>query len=461
MARQNKKEQTQQAVVTAQHIIERQMVDKYLKSIALDDVAQQVADIMLLVDNPFIDVKTNDAISLIFHRFYKNTNTHPALPIFTFLSMVSAWCVQNKTACKIPLTKKPTELDTWVMLLSDTGAAKSLSAAIISDALPKCPETGQPIVKPNFIQPASNASFVQQLDELPNHRGYWKQDEASQFIKQIDQIAGPLAGVNQTMLMTKDHGSIDRATKKDGKKQINGPVLTVLMINTIKAMVKAMSEDSMDNGTLRRFTIAWAGCEDFEAQKDFADTALFDLGAIGDTHLEDALEAVFLQDIEDKIYSYSAACTSLYKATFKMFWERQYKRFMSDHEVYFRTYMMESWKYAVFYHIIHKKPGFVVDEYSLQWGLKVSMFLLNSLQQFISKKANRAEVPFVKEKIDKFRDFIKESEGKEFFGIRAVCRRFTMSRDDVMSMLASIKVHDPKFKTALYDDLKAHQKKKA
>lgn len=435
------------------HIVERQMVEAYLRSIALNDSAQQVADIMLLVESPFIDSKSNDAISMLFHRFYKHTNTHPALPIFTFLSILSAWCVERRATCMIPLTKAPSELDTWVMLLADTGATKSLSASIISGALPTDPESDRPVVEPNFILPVSNASFVQQLAELPEHRGYWRQDEASQFIKLIDQNTGPLAGVNGTMLMTKDHGSIGYAVKGN-KMTIEGPVLTVLMINTIKAMCGALSEESIHNGIFRRFCVAYAGRDSFTSAKPFAETALFNIKELADQPLEDELAAIFCQDILDKNFTFSPACERLYKSTFKTFWERQYAKFLGDHEVYFRTYMMESWRYAVFHHLLHKRPGTKVGELSLQWGLKVSMFLLNSLQQFIDKKANRAEVPFVKEKIDKFMDFIKENEGKDHFGMRAVCRRFTMTRAEVLSMLASIKTHAPKFKTALFEELK-------
>lgn len=435
------------------HVIERQMVDKYIKSIALNDTAQQVADIMLLVDNPFVDVKTNDSISMIFHRFYKHTNSHPALPIFTYLAMVSAFCVENQATCKIPLTKKPTELDTWVLLLAETGAQKSLSAGIITDALPKNPNTGKPIIESNFVQPASNASFVQQLADLPNHRGYWKQDESSQFIKQIDQNTGALAGINGTMLMTKDHGTIGYGTKKNNLS-IEGPVLTVLMINTIKAMVTAMSEESMNNGMFRRFTTAWAGRDTFDGSKPFAETALYDIKAMSDQTLEDELAAVFSRDISNLVFEFTPACERLYSSTFKLFWERQYQKFLSEHEVYYRTYMMESWRYAVFHHIIHKKTGTVVDELSLQWGLKVSMFLLNSLQHWIDAKANRSEVPLVKDKLEKLMKFITENEHKEHFGMRAVCRKFSMKREEILSMLSSIKTHKPKFKTSLFDELK-------
>lgn len=441
------------ATAAAPHVVERQMVDSYLRAIALNDTAEEVADILMLVDNPLVDVQTNDAISMIFHRFYKHTPAHPALPIFTFLSMLSAWCVKSKATCQIPMMDTPAELDTWVMLLSDTGAMKSLSAAIITRAMPLNPITGRPLIESNFVLPVSNGSYVQQLADLPDHRGFWKQDEASQFIKLVDATTGPLAGVNGSMLITKDHGNIGYGTK-DNPASVDGPVLTVLMINTIKAMIGAISEESMNNGMFRRFTTAWAGRDSFDGSKPFAETALINMKAVNDDVLQGELAAIFTQSIEGNAYTFSHPCTRLYTSTFKTFWERQYSRFLSNHEVYFRTYMMESWRYAVFHHILHKKPGLVVDEYSLQWGLKVSMYLLNSLQQFINAQANRAEVPNVKQKIDKFMDFIRANEGKPYFGMREISRKFTMKKEEIFGMLRSIKVHDPKFKTSLFELLK-------
>lgn len=438
-------------------------IEAYLSSIVFDDKSQQVADILMLIESPFYDVKTNDAISQIFHKFHTNTHTHPALPVFAYLSMLSAWTVQNKTTCRIPLTRKPTELDTWVLLLSETGATKSLSIGTIQELLPKNPETGRPVVEANFIQPASNAALIQQLDELPDHRGYWQQDEAAQFMKQIDQFTGPLAGVNQTMLITKDHGTVDRATKKDGKKQVKNPVLTVLMINTIDSMIRSMSQESMTNGIFRRFTTAWAGKDSYTSKKDFGDMGLFSLKDIQDETLEQTLLSVFTQRIQNVEYTFTPGCVKLYNKTFKTFWEKQYCKFLSQHENYFRTYMMEAWKYAVFHHITFKKAGREVDEFSLQWGMKVSMYLLNSLQSFIARKANErlAEIPYIKTKIEKFQEFIVENEKKEFFGIRAICRKFNMSKDEAMSLLSSIKTHDKKFQTKLYDDLKKYQGSKS
>jgi len=441
------------------NVLEKKMVDQYLKSIALNNEAQSVADIMLIVDNPFVDTKKNDAISDIFHRFFKNTDTHPALPLFSYFSMLSAWCVQSKAVFTIPnATKRSYELDTWVLLLSETGASKSLASNIIDDAMPQDIETGTPLIQPNFVQPASNASLVEQMEQLPNHRGFWRQDEASQFIKQIDNIAGPLASMKQSLMIIKDHGNLDYATKSGGKKRIRNPVLTVFMINTIKAMQKAMSDDSMYDGTFRRFTVAMAKktADDLQGKK-FEDTGLYDIDAITDGGLESSLDNIFSQQIEGNVYTFTPACKTLYMTTFNVFWVRQYQRFMSEQKSYYRTYMMEAWRYAVFHHLTHKKSGTIVDELSLQWGLKVSMYLLNSLQQFISSKVDIKTVEPEKQFIKKLSDFIKENENKTGFGIRAVCRKFSMNKDTIMSNLLALRTHDKKFKTALFEDLKAYE----
>lgn len=454
-------EPIQKKPTTAERAEVKRMIDQYLRSIVFDNEAENLADIMGIVENPFVDRGDNDAISLIFHRFLKHTSVHPGLPIFCFLGLLSAWCVQQKTRCRIPMTKHATELDTWVLVLGNTGANKSTSLKTIISALPKNPENGQPVVHPNFVQPASNAAYIDQLAKLPDHRGFWQQDEASQFIKQIDGLTGPLASIKQSILITKDHGTLDYATKTGGTVRINEPVLTVLMLNTIGAMKKAFSEDSMLDGTFRRFTVAMAESKEDLGGLEFHDTALFNLAAITDGTLEREFVSVFNQDVMDKTYTFSDACVPLYQEAFKAMWLRQFKKFLSEHETYFRTYMMEAWRYAVFHHIIHKKTGFEVDEYSLQWGLRVSLFLLTSLQNFLSYAARREDVAAEADTLTKMMNFIRENENKANFGMRAVCRKFNMKKADVLSYLYAIRTHDKKFKTKLFEDLKKHEEKRA
>ncbi|HBI02084.1 MAG TPA: hypothetical protein DDY18_10745, partial [Flavobacterium sp.] len=413
---------------------ERKMIEKYIRSFALNNEAQQIADILMLVDNPFIDRTDNDLISLIFHRFYKHTDIHAALPLFTYFSYLSAWCVINNVNYKVPLTSKSYELDTWVCLLAESGASKSLSESILSSSLPTNPETNERIIKSDIAMPASNASLVTQIAELKNNRGYWKQDEASQFMKQVDQNTGPLASIKQTLLLVKDHSNLTYATKSDGKTTIEKPVLTVLFINTIKAMKAAFSEESMIDGTFRRFTIAMAKkSENYYGAKEFSDTALYCLDEINDEILNNAMIEVFSQNIEDTSFTFTNACTKLYKQTWKIFWEKQYIKFLSENEAYFRTYMMEAWKYAIFHHLTHKKSGTIVDEYSLQWGLKVSMYLLNSLQEFIKSNVTKPDVDNETSRIKSIMGFIKENEDKQGFGIRSLCRKFHLKKDEVMS----------------------------
>lgn len=433
-------------------------VDGFLKCLALNDEPGSILEITSIVENPFYEKKNNDAISMIFQKFTKNTSINPALPIFCFLGLMSAWCVANKATCLVPRTKKPTELDTWVMVLANSGAYKSLSLKVLSDALPISIETDRPLVEPNFVQPASNAAFVEQLKNLPDHRGFWQQDEASQFLKQVDSLTGPLASIKQTMLITKDHGNIDYATKNGGNITVRHPVLTVLMLNTIDAMKKAITEDSMLDGMFRRFTVAIADDEQSES-KGFEKTALFDLDKLSDENLEIEFDRIFSQSIYEQNYTFDDACVDLYCKTFEYLWVRQFKAFMAQQQNFYRTYMMESWKYAVFHHIIYKKEGSVIGADSLQFGLRVSLYMLHSFQKFLSKSVDRSEVRSERLKFERMISYIKENETKSAFNMRAFCRKFNLKKDDAISYLVAIKENRKDVKTKLFDEIKKSKKK--
>jgi len=426
---------------------EDKMITQYLNSLVFNDQGRDVGDILTLVDNPFIDSPTNDVVSLLFCRFFENTDAHPGLAIFSFLSMLSAWCVQNKATCLVPMTSTPAELAVWLMLLAGTGENKSLTTRILSNSLPKNLATGRPIVESNFIQPVSNKSLFEQIRDLPDHRGFWKQDEGGQFIRQLDNLNGPHAQTKQSLLLLKDNDPVPYAV--GGRKEVvENAVLVVLMINTMESMVGAVSPASMYDGMFRRFTVASAVREENDGGIEFEKAALYNLLTVNDNALSKEMEAVFSQPIQNAAFTFSPPCVSLYQKTFEVFWTRQFKRFLLGQKTYFRTYMMESWKYAVFHHIIHKKQGHVVDEYSLQWGLKVSMYMLNSLQTFIAKQTKTTDVVRQKDFLESFQNFIKVNEDKPGL-MRAVCRKFNMKTETVCGNLAALKELNPKFQTKL------------
>lgn len=435
------------------HKMERdKMLKNFLDSIVFSDEPGDITDILTIIENPFLNKRGVDVPSLIFHRFYRNTEVPIALPLFSFYSILSAWCVLNKATYKVPLAgDRPYELDTWVMALAPSGAAKTLSIGEVLKMVPMNPETAKQIIEPNFQGANGPAAFVQQLDELPDGRGFWYQDEASQMFKLIEQIGHPMAEIKEFLLKMKDHKEITRITKDE--KLVTKPiVMTQFFINTIDSMARAVSDESMKDGTLRRYQFAIAQKDD----RNFTDFSLYELQNLSDDILVDEMLSVFSQNISSKSYEFDDDSKVMYQRMFKVFWEKQYSKFMSGSENIYRTHMMEAFKYAIFHHIIHKKEGSLIGGESMQHGLKIVMFLLNSLQSFIKYRLNATPEDITERRtlIENVQKFISEQDGKPGFGLRSVYRKFNIKKDDVMQMLKAIKKHDPKFKTSLYEKIK-------
>jgi hypothetical protein len=436
----------------------KSMIKNLLNAIILQNTPESIADILSIIENPFINRASSDIPSLIFHRFYKNTDVPAALPLFSFFAVVSAWCVQNKATYRVPLAgDRVYELDTWIMALAPSGTAKTLSMGEIVDLIPINPETNQPVVAPNFDRPNGPAAMVQQLQNLPGGRGFWVQDEASQLFKLVEQPGHPMAEIKEFLLKMKDHKSITRITKDDEIKT-DPIVMTQFFINTIDSMAKAISEESLRDGTMRRYQFALANRD----ERKFGDFALYDLDKISDEILQKAMYQLFSQNISENVYTFNDECFDMYTMAFKMFWEKQYSKFMEGSESLYRTYMMEAWKYAIYHHLIHGKPGKVIDEYSLQWGLKVSMYLLNSLQNFLLYRLNatKEDIENQTDLVTKVKAFIIEHEDKPGFAPRAVYRKFNMKKDDLVSILRALRNQDKKFKSSLYEKLKLDKAKK-
>lgn len=436
------------------------MLNNYLNALALNTEIETVTDVLTLVENPFLERKGIDIPSLLFHRFYKNTDIPTALPIFAFLALMSAYCVKSKATYNMPRAGlKAYELDTWVMALAPSGSSKTLAMTQIMSLIPTEFETGEPVLSPNFDRPNGPAAMVQQLAKLPSGRGFWFQDEASQFFEVMEQLGSPMAECKEFILKMKDHAEITRVTKDEIIKT-EPIVMTQFFINTGLAMAKSVSDRSLYDGTLRRYQFAYADNDD----RKFTDFAYYELNRVSDTILQDEFEAVFTQKIDDNVYTFDSECEAMYSKMFKVFWEKQYIKFMVGHENTYRTTMMESFKYAIFHHIFHKKDGLIISAESMQYALKVVMYLLNSLQTFVKMRLdNRVTKRDVKTRnvlSCNLKSFILAHENEPGFGFRVVSRKFGKTKDEIISMLVAIKSADKKFKTKLFEVEKKKKPKK-
>lgn len=431
------------------------ITENFINSIMFGNKKVDDNEVLNLIDSPFLDYKDNDALSMIYHKFWKYTDVPMALPIFAFLSFISAHCVFSKATLQIPFDRKK-PLNTWVMALAPSGANKTMSFSLINDVIPSF--NGEKVVKPNFTKPDGPKAMVQQLSDNEDGLFFWFEDEASQFFKQVEQIGSPLSAVKEYLLKIKDGGKIDRLNSKE-HISADGTVMTQFFINTIDSMALSFSDESMKDGLARRYQFVISHKET-DPDRHFTKYGLYRLEQIReDEYLEKALINVFNKDIKDVNYTFDDNCIKLYEDCFKLFWEKEFSKFMIGNENMYRTYMMEAWKYAVFHHIIHGIEGTLVSGKSLQWGLKVSLFLLNSFRKFIEYRAGEffkhpQDVVKKSEKLNKMILFIQSKEDTVGFGIRDVYRKFNITKEEVINILRVYKKTHPKFKTKLYKYLK-------
>lgn len=426
-------------------------IDKFTETILTPDVNTAV-DLMTFVESPFADYKQADIVSKLFHSYMKASKNAPAIPIFYFFGMMSHWNALNQAQVYLPNAFAPSLLNTWVIALAPSGRGKTKNISILKKIAEKA---NGDILMDNMSAPASKAAALEQLAE--NSKRFWWQDEASEFWRQAEDASNPLSTVKDILLKAKGGEKITHYTKTDGETIIEGANVSVLFTNTIAIMKKVISDDSFESGLLRRFSVVVAdqfGVNESEYNNDqvfLRPDLIYDF------------EEIFKQKITNNIYTISDEAKITYERAGKYLREiifREMQGTDNPDEVFFSNYLIESHKYAVFHHQFHKKQGTEIDSASIQFGLKVTVFLLKSYLRFkfirnvkLQNNLKKMDAKY-EEKLMKIKNFISENEKKLGFGNRAVQRKFLMRKEELILILQDIKTKYPKFKTELYELMK-------
>jgi len=413
----------------------------YLNNKALNLVNEEdLFEIMSLIPQPFItkeNIGKADVLSVIYNNFLEFTEIPLSLPIFSFLSFVSAYCVKNNITHTIPLTgDEKAPLDTWVTVLAPSGSAKTFSYGKIKKIIPE-DLAGEKLIEPNFIKPNGPAKFIEDLSNLPSKNntqwGFWFQDEVAQMFKQVEQINSPMSEIKEYLLKAYDHDKLTRKSKKESI-ETQSLILVLFFINTFDSYVNNISQESMTDGLMRRFNLVYTEKD----ERDFTDFPFYDLPKITDNTLLEKTEDLFFSIKPDQNFTFSQDCFDLYRKYFKIFWQRKYKNILTDKENFYRTYMMQSWKYAVFYHLILKREGTEVQGDCLIYGMKISLLFANSMKKFFDfKNKNITDVKkeSQKNKLLKYSKYLQENPKAT---IRDFSRKFTIKKDLTMSILKSL-----------------------
>jgi len=254
------------------------------------------------------------------------------------------------------------------------------------------------------------------------------------MFKQIEQIGSPLSEVKEYLLKAYDHDKLTRKSRKDDI-ETKSLILVLFFINTFESYVNNISSESMTDGLMRRFNLIYT---EKDKSRDFTDFAMYDITKISDSILSNKVEDLFDNIKPDQNFTFSADCFELYKKYFKLFWNRKYKNILIDKENFYRTYMMQSWKYAVFYHLILNKKGTEVQADCLIYGMKISLLFANSMKKFFDfKNQNISETKMKKTKdtLSKYAKYLTENKNAT---IRDFSRKFSIKKDDTLSILKSL-----------------------
>jgi len=415
----------------------------YLNNKALEIVNEEdLFEIMSLIPQPFLtkdNIENADILSVLYNNFLENTEIPLTLPIFSFLSFLSAYCVKSNITHTPPRMDEPMPLDTWVTVLAPSGSAKTFSYNRIKKIIPDNIMTGEKYIEPNFLKPNGPAKFVEDLSGLPDSSdgksqwGFWFQDEVAQMFKQVEQTASPMSEIKEYLLKAYDH---DKLTRKSKKESIETKNLTLVLffINTFESYVNNISSESMTDGLMRRFNLIYTE----KGDRDFTDFAMYNMKKLVDNVLHKKAEELF-ESIEPEVnYTFSNDCYDMYVKYFKIFWNRKYKNILIDKENFYRTYMMQSWKFAVFYHLLLKRKGTEVQADCLIYGMKISLLFANSMKKFFdfkNKNISETKTKKTKDTLSKYAKYLTENKNAT---IRDFCRKFSIKKDDTVSILKSL-----------------------
>lgn len=433
-----------------------------LNSILENTNQEDFSEIFSILPKPFLTEsreKDADCLSLIANRFFTHTEIPLALPIFAMFSFMSASSVKNNIRYKLPLSKNSDSLDTWTLVLSPTGKAKTLSTALIKSMIPTNLDN-EKVVEENFTKPNGPAAFVQALCDLPltedqeGQYGLWFEDEAAQFIKVMEKEGHPMAEIREYLLKSYDHSKITRRTKAE-EITTESIYLTLHFINTIDSFVSNISKESLNDGLVRRFNFVFAESDG----RKMEDYALYDKSSITDDLLKSKIIDCFLniESNKNKTYEFSKECYELYTKYFKLLWSKKYNKILNDKETFYRTAMMQSFKYAVFYHILLNKETDIIDTEDLSYGIKISMLFMNSIKKFFDlkeqsiAKTNNKVIEKSKNDLNKYIEYLNDNADIK---MRDFTRKYGIRKNTALVILKSIKTAGLVKNHILFNDIK-------
>jgi hypothetical protein len=395
-------------------------------------------DIFSFIDNPFLYNKKNSILSLIFHKYFKYSDIPVSIPIFTFFVCISS--ILTRKGCKFSVPEaniNEETLDLWILLLADSGCSKTYASNKIIKLFPEGTFSHQ--IK-NVV---SEKSLCIEMKKIQN--GLWVQDEGLKFLLSIENKNSPLQAVKPLLLELKTTGNYTRIhSKPEESIVLNDNAYSLLFLGTCREFdLSKKTLKSTYDGLFRRFQFV-DGSDKLGRKMEDYPLYRFPIEQI--KHLEQRIKAVLNQEFFPR-YKFKEEAIDLYETTFKAIIQREktiYNEYKLDDGV-FRTYLMESFKFAIIDHIINLKPGHIVDELSLQTGLKIAVYLLNCYIHLLNErktnifniphpettKSTQLQVDIKEKKLNRIIDYLQQNPTAK---VRTICRLYGIKKEDLLKI---------------------------
>lgn len=407
-------------------------------------------DVLPIIPNPHNLGKNSDPLSLIYSQFVSNTDIPPALPVFSFLSYLSAFAVNNNIMYKHP-TSPADYLNTWTLILAPSGSAKTLSSKVIEKSIPKNIDD-EPMITPNFEGADGSAAFVAELAKAekkidnfgkPIQPIFWIEDEYSQFMKKL-MPNGSMVETRKIMLKIHDNDKAKRITKKE-TVETESLVMSALFLNTIDSFARNFDQESINDGLGRRHNFIYA-------ERSKKTTATYDLEKVVNS-LKPTFDKFFTKVKTNIIYTYSPECREIYDH-FYMVYKEKFDEILGPETngTFFRTYFMLAWKYAAIFHMLLEEKGTVIQPKSFDYGIKVSLMFLTSIKRFIDYKidlnsgAKAVRKEYLNKRadkelnnLDKYKEYLLDNPE---ISLRDFNRKFTFKKADSLKIIKTIKANN-------------------
>lgn len=397
-------------------------------------------DIFSFIDNPFLYDKKNSILSLLFHKYFKNTDIPVSIPIFAFLVCFSSILVKKNCKFTLPYDDMgPRTLDIWILLLADSGCAKSFATAGVMNLFPKEKETFTPRIG-NVV---SEKALCMEMKKI--QQGLWIQDEGLKFLLSIESKYSPLQAVKPLMLELKTSGKYTRIhSKAEESITLNNNAYSLLFLGTCKEFDRNKKTlESCYDGLFRRFQFVDGSDKLGRKTEDFS---MYEFPTEETDHLKQRIKQLLAQKFFPN-YEFTKKARNLYSTTFSTVLKRErpvYEKYGLDDGIY-RTYLMESFKFAVIDHILNLKPGNIVDEQSLQTGLKITLYLLNCYLHLLNKRktnlfttrnqpttnSTEFKVNIKEEKLNRILNYLKENPTAT---TRTISRLYGINKETVLKI---------------------------